>query len=197
MGLVLVDILRWSGCQNPEVGSLVVVKAVFVDLDFDARPGKAFGTEDDVALLVSIRPALYTHSPNKRSLQKMRNRRNPSFCVCLSRVSLRISIRTFNKLRHLWLELGNRLGIPRVLKSALGLAQFEGSLMFDTGADLPDRISFPPLDISEPHANSGLIHSAAFRIKRPPLPRQLKSSKRLNRHIANFYMNLKADLTSK
>lgn len=61
MGLVLVDILRWSGCQNPEAWSLVVVKAAFADLDLDARPGKALEMEDDVALLVVIRPcSIYT-----------------------------------------------------------------------------------------------------------------------------------------
>lgn len=105
-----------------------MLKAASADLDLDARPGNVLGMDNDVALLVGIRPALYTHSPNERSLQKMRDGRNPSSCGCRSRVPFRISIRTINKLRYLWLESGNRLGIARVLKSGLGLAQFEGSL---------------------------------------------------------------------
>lgn len=42
MRLVLVDMMRWSGCQNPKAESLVVLKAGFadLDLDLDARPGK-------------------------------------------------------------------------------------------------------------------------------------------------------------
>ena len=147
MRLVLVDMMRWSGCQNPNAENLVVLKAAFADLDLDvdldARPRKVLGMDNDVAIADGIQPVLYTHSPKQALSTEDTKAARPT--ILWMPVPSPIAYQNYGPSTSrdtCGLESGNssariptrrseRRDISRVLKSNLGPAQFEGSSLFD------------------------------------------------------------------